>query len=159
MTTVSGSSVSSRAENLAECLPQSHPMMSSRGLLIWLWQEIEQLPPLQRCAYLLNFTDGNLGLLTVCGIVSIRQIGRTLQLTADQFQRAWLLLEWREDQREQARSLTDYDEQFAMLWQQLPLNDLTLAALLGTSRENVIHLRLVARLRLRRQLVSQQFRH
>jgi hypothetical protein len=114
------------------------------------------LPPLQRLAYLLNFTDGEIEWFWFYGIASLRRIGQVLQLAPEQFNRAWVLLEWRAEQRQFAHSLTTYDEQFALLWQQLPLNDLTIAALLETTRQNVINLRQAARKRLRRKMLERQ---
>ena len=124
--------------------------------LSYLWQEIEVLPPLQRVAYLLSFADGELAWFWCSGIASIRRIGKVLQLTNEQFNRAWVLLDWRAEQRQIAQSLTSYDEQFALLWQHLPLNDLTIAALLSTSQQNVLHLRQAARQRLRRKMIERQ---
>jgi hypothetical protein len=117
-----------------------------------IWQAIEQLPPLQRLALLLNFTDGKIEWFWLSGIVSIRDIGRKLRLTPDQFNRLWVLMEWNEIRREQARGLTEYDEKFALLWQQLPLNDLTIATLLETTQSNVIALRQTARHQLRHRI-------
>lgn len=125
-----------------------------RAFLATLWYEVEQLPPLQRIAYLLNFTDGEIELFWFYGIASIRQIGKVVQLTNEQFNRVWVLLEWNEMQRACAQSLTNDDEKFAMLWQHLPLNDLTIASLLETSRQNVINLRQAARKRLSRKISS-----
>ncbi len=122
------------------------------ALLAHLWAEIEDLPPLQRLAYLLNFTDGEIEWFWFYGIASLRRVGQTLALTNDQFQRLWVLLDWRVEQRQVARLLSTYDEQFALLWHQLPLPDLTIAALLETTRQNVINLRQAARQRLRRKL-------
>ena len=109
-------------------------------------------PPLQRLAYLLNFTDGEIEMFWLYGIASIRQIGQVIQLTNEQFNRVWVLLEWNEAQRQEARGLTNYDEKFAFLWQQLPLNDLTIATLLATTRQNIINLRQAARKRLSRKM-------
>lgn len=130
------------------------PETAERAFLEQLWCEIEQLPPLQRRAYLLHGTDGDIELFWVYGIVSLRHIGNVLQLTNEQFQRAWVLLEWNDTQREQARALTSYEEKFAMLWQQLPLNDLVLAALLETTPQNVLALREAARSRLSQKMAD-----
>jgi DNA-directed RNA polymerase specialized sigma24 family protein len=142
--------------NLPATGPQPDEEVAWRTFLTQLWKEIEQLPPLQRLAYLLNFTDGEIEWFWFYGIASIRQIGQTLQLTSEQFNRAWVLMEWDEAQRQRLRALTTYDEQFASLWLSLPLNDLLLAALLETTRQNVINLRQAARKRLRRKMVERQ---
>ncbi len=123
-----------------------------RSFLAQFWSEVAQLPPLQRLAMGLTFTDGELACIWLHGIVSIRQIGQTLQLTPEQFNRLWVLLEWNEEQRERARALTNPAEKFALLWQHLPLNDLTIAALLETSQQNVVRLRQAARERLHRRI-------
>jgi hypothetical protein len=128
----------------------------ARLVLKSLWQVIVQLPPLQRLALLLNFTDGDIEWFWLSGIVSIRDIGRTLRLTPDQFNRLWVLMEWSEVRREQARRLTDDDEKFALLWQQLPLNDLTIAALLETTQSDVIALRQTARQQLRHHINTKE---
>jgi hypothetical protein len=124
-----------------------------------LWAEIEQLPPLQRIAYLLNFTagEGALEIFWLNGVVSIRRIGATLQLTDEHFTRAWddpALAAKLSQSRDQGR---DYDEKFAWLWQQLPLNDQTIARMLDTERQKVINLRKAAGDRLARRLAA--FRH
>ncbi len=123
-----------------------------RVYLAQIWHEMAKLPLLQRRAYLLNFTDGAIEWFWFYGIASIRKIGQTLQLTNEQFNRLWVLLEWHEESRERARLLTDPEEKFALLWQQLPLNDLTIAALLATTQQNVFQLRQAARQHLRRTL-------
>ncbi len=124
------------------------------ALLAIFWREIERMPPLQRLAYLLNFVEGNIEWFWFYGVTSIRQIGKTLQLTNEQFNRLWVLLEWNAEPRERARSLTNYDEKFALLWQQLPLNDLTIAALLETTQQNVLNIRQAARQRLRQTMCN-----
>ncbi|HXG68432.1 MAG TPA: hypothetical protein VNO70_25280, partial [Blastocatellia bacterium] len=108
-----------------------------------LWAEVEQLPPLQRIAYLLNFTaaDGQLELFWTYGVATVRRIGAVLQLTEEQFARAWPELPWSDEERRRAEALTSYDEKFALLWQHLPLTDATIAKMLGTERQKVINLR------------------
>jgi RNA polymerase sigma factor (sigma-70 family) len=124
-----------------------------REFLNLLWAEIEQLPPLQRIAYLLNFTsaDGELELFLVYGAATIRRIGAVLQLTEDHFARAWMDLQLSEEERRRA-SLAGYDERFALLWQRLPLADTTIARMLGTERQKVINLRKAASDRLSRRM-------
>ena len=134
--------------------PEEAEEVAWRTLL--LWQDIEALPRLQRLAYLLSCTDGEIEWFWVYGIASIRRVGKALQLSPEQFNRAWVLLDWRAEQRRIAQSLTSYDEQFALLWQHLPLNDLTIAALLATSQQNVMNLRQAARQRLRRKMIERQ---
>ncbi|MEP7337584.1 MAG: hypothetical protein ABI977_07545 [Acidobacteriota bacterium] len=126
-----------------------------RQFLEKLWAEIEQLPPLQRIAYLLNFTAGNgsLEIFWLYGVASVRRIGATLGLSDEQFARAWAEYE---TIKEQAERLTGYDEKFALLWRYLPLNDQTIARLIGTERQKVINLRKAAGDRLARRLAMFQ---
>src|SRR4029079_4859469 len=94
-----------------------------------LWSEIRELPQRQRAAILLNLKDsqGNsmIEMLPVTGIASIRQIAETLEIRA---------------------------EDFAGLWNKLPLDDNQIAERLGITRQQVINLRKSARDRLARRL-------
>jgi hypothetical protein len=94
-----------------------------------LWAEICQLPHRQRIALLLNLRDeqdrGVIGLLPLTGIRTFHQIAEALSMT---------------------------DEQFAELWNQLPLDDAAIAGHLGISRQQVINLRKSARQRLVRRM-------
>src|SRR5262249_43971304 len=127
-----------------------------REILERLWSEIELLPPLQRIAYLLNFTaaDGEVDLFWTYGVATVRRIGAVLQLTDEQFARVWPELKLNDQQRRCAEALTNYDEKFALLWQHLPLTDITIAKLLGTERQKVINLRKAAGDRLARRFGS-----
>jgi DNA-directed RNA polymerase specialized sigma24 family protein len=144
----------SREELLPDVGPRPNEAAEWREFLGQLWAEIEQLPNLQRIAYLLNFTagDGQLELFWAYGVVSIRGIGSALQLTADQFGRAWLELGLTDEERRKAEALTSYDEKFAQLWQYLPLTDLMIAKILVTERQKVINLRKAAGNRLSRRM-------
>lgn len=94
-----------------------------------LWLEICQLPERQRAALLLNLRDDRGGdviaLFPMLGVASIRQIAEVLGLRA---------------------------EDFAALWHDLPLDDATIAARLGVTRQQVINLRKSARERLARRM-------
>jgi len=127
-----------------------------RQFLEKLWSEIEQLPPLQRIAYLLNFTagDGALESFWLYGVVSVRRIGAILGLSDEQFARVWADPVMDEKARRQAARLTGYDEKFALLWHYLPLSDQTIARLIGTERQKVINLRKSAGDRVARRLVA-----
>lgn len=99
-----------------------------RSYLRRLWEEITQLPPAQRAALLLNLRDAHEGvtwLLPLAGVASVRQIAEAVAVPA---------------------------EQFAALWNQLPLDDATIAELLGVTRQQVINLRKSARARLARRM-------
>lgn len=143
---------------LSEILPAAGPLPDELAewseFLGQLWVEIEQLPRMQRLAYLLNFTagEGQLELFRIYGVVSIRGIGAALQLTDDQFVRVWPELPLSDEERRRAEAATSYDEKFMRLWLHLPLTDATLAKILGTERQKVINLRKAAGNRLSRRL-------
>ncbi len=120
-----------------------------------LWIEIEQMPRLQRIAYLLNFTaaNGQVELFLTYGVATIRRIGSVLELTEEQFSLVWPELQLSDETRHYAEALTSYDERFALLWQHLPLTDATIARMLGTQRQKVINLRKAAGDRLSRRLI------
>jgi DNA-directed RNA polymerase specialized sigma24 family protein len=94
-----------------------------------LWVQIRELPRGQRVALLMNLRAGGaapaLALLPLTGIAGIREIGETLEIAA---------------------------EEFARLWNLLPLDDLAIAGLLGVTRQQVINLRKSARERLIRRI-------
>jgi hypothetical protein len=144
--------------SIGDLLPDTGPrpdeMAEWSEFLRRLWAEIEQLPVLQRIAYLLNFTAGEcqLELFWTYGVVSLRGIGAVLQLTEDQFSRLWPELQLTDEERHKAEALSSYDEKFALLWRRLPLTDLMIAKLLGTERQKVINLRKAAGARLSRRL-------
>lgn len=90
-----------------------------------LWTEIRLLPREQRLALLLHLRDrrGNsvLFLLPVTGVASFPEIAAALGMDVDGF---------------------------ARLWNELPSDDLAIAALIGCPRQRVINLRMAARKRL-----------
>jgi hypothetical protein len=149
-----------QARPLSERLPDARPLPDEVAewseLLGRLWAEIDQLPRLQRMAYLLNFTagDGQLELFWIYGVVSVRGIGAALQITEDQFVRVWPELQLSEEHRCHAESALGYDERFALLWQYLPLTDAAIARVLGTERQKVINLRKAAGDRISRRLAQ-----
>jgi RNA polymerase sigma factor (sigma-70 family) len=104
-------------------------LLERRVHLERLWKEIQELPVRQRSALLLNLRDeqgqGVIELLPLTGVASIRQIARALDMA---------------------------DEQFAALWNGLPLDDAAIAGLLGITRQQVINLRKSARERLARRM-------
>ena len=99
-----------------------------RSNLERLWTEICELPVKQRVALLLNLRDeqgrGVITLLPLIRIASIRQLAETLAMPP---------------------------EQLAALWDDLPLDDATIAKQLGVTRQQVINLRKSARERLARR--------
>jgi hypothetical protein len=94
-----------------------------------LWIEVCELPRLQRVALLLNLRDAGGGsviaFIPFLKIASRHEIAETLAMT---------------------------DEQFAELWNNLPLDDTSIAGLLGVTRQQVINLRKTARERLARRM-------
>ena len=102
--------------------------IDQRSQLEKLWLEISELPLRQRIALLLSLRDeqgrGVLTLFPLVRIASIRQIAETLSMSA---------------------------EQLATLWNELPLEDATIAHSLQVTRQQVINLRKCARQRLLRR--------
>jgi len=94
-----------------------------------LWAQIRELPRPQRVALLLNLRAGDstpaLTIMPMTGVADIRAIAATLEIGS---------------------------EEFAKLWNQLPLDDLAIAALLSLTRQQVINLRKSARERLIRRI-------
>ena len=144
------------SEQLSDAAPLPEDQSTWRQFLEKLWAEIEQLPPLQRIAFLLNFTagEGALEIFWLHGVANVRRIGTVVQLSDEQFLRVWNDPALDESVKLQAAKLKSYDEKFALLWRYLPLSDLTIARLIGTERQKVINLRKAAGDRLARRLVA-----
>lgn len=94
-----------------------------------LWSQIRDLPLAQRVALLLNLRAAGgqaaVALLPLTGVAGLRQIAEVLDLPV---------------------------EEFAAMWNTLPLDDLTIAERLGVTRQRVINLRKSARERLTRRM-------
>src|SRR5262249_27822435 len=94
-----------------------------------LWDQIRGLPRAQRVALLLSMRTPGTGsaaaLLPVAGVAGIPQIAEVLEFSS---------------------------EEFAAMWNLLPMDDLTIAAKLGLTRQQVINLRKSARERLLRRI-------
>lgn len=114
---------------IADAAPSVEQKLIDRSALAAAWSEICLLPPRQRSALLLNLRDGEgspgLSLLVERGIASMADIAAATGLSTTQ--------------------LKD-------LWERLPLDDLTIAQSIGSTRQNVINLRKSARERLARRL-------
>jgi hypothetical protein len=140
--------------SLIEAVPARGPLpdqeAETRELLELLWAEIEQLPRYQRIALLLNFTlaGGESEIFVFYGVAGLRRIGRTLELNDEHYARWWSRLPADED-----LPASD-DEKFAALWESLPLDDLTIAGMLDTTRQNVINLRSSALKRIQRRMAN-----
>ncbi|HEY2019291.1 MAG TPA: hypothetical protein VGH38_37545 [Bryobacteraceae bacterium] len=94
-----------------------------------LWEQIRELPEGQRAALLLNLRCGTVGsaaaLIPLTGVATVREV---------------------------AAALGFLPEEFAAIWNSLPLDDLAIAERLGITRQKVINLRKSARERLIRRM-------
>jgi hypothetical protein len=117
--------------NLAAPTLDFETILEQQHLLALLWQEVCQLPRRQRLALLLNFRDPRgqdlISLLPYTRTAAIEQIAEALEFP-----------------------LVDFLE----LWKKLPLDDMTIAELLGAKRQQVINLRKCARERLERRMTA-----
>jgi DNA-directed RNA polymerase specialized sigma24 family protein len=115
----------------ADHAPMAEMVLEQRASLREVWAEIMELPERQRAALLLNMRDpeggGILDLLPTTGVVTMDNIARALGMSRE-----------------------DLDT----LWPDLPLDDLTIAARLGITRQQVINLRKSGRARLARRLAG-----
>jgi hypothetical protein len=127
------STASAEGESPAERLPDPqagvHSVVYHRQFLRWLWTEVRTLPARQCAALLLNLRDENQN-----GIL-------------------FLLLELEiADQAQIASAMAMSGETLKAMWDELPLDDLTIAGILAVERQQVINLRKSARDRLARRL-------
>lgn len=103
--------------------------VEKRAFLQRLWEELQQLPRNQRAALLLNLKGadgcGSIALFPATGIANLRQLASALEMSV---------------------------ENFAEVWNELPLEDSRIAELLGLTRQQVINARKSARERLTRRL-------
>src|SRR5919205_2049 len=89
-----------------------------RMFLQRLWEELQQLPRNQRAALLLNLKDASgfssITLFPATGIAGMRELAAALEISA---------------------------EDFAAVWNELPIEDMRIAELLGLTRQQVINAR------------------
>lgn len=120
--------ISDRQQSLEAALDESEPRdlapspveaLKWQEYLRWLWNELALLSRPQRAAFLLH--SNVTPEFEIRGIASIRKIAAVLELSP---------------------------EEIAQLWNQIPVEDLAIADLLGQERQQVINLRRVARDRL-----------
>lgn len=109
---------------------EAMPMqVERRDFLRALWREIEQLLPMQRQALLLNLRDEEtanvMALIVLTGTARFDDVASLLGMTG---------------------------EELSEIWNDLPLDDLRIAARLNVTRQQVINLRKSARERLRRRV-------
>ena len=120
-------------EDHLERVADPHELIDSelqrRTYLRRLWSEIRELKPNQRTALLLNLRDPDGGdvvsVFPVSGIATMNEIADALSMSADEL---------------------------ASLWNELPLDDITIANHLSVTRQQVINLRKSARERLTRRM-------
>lgn len=114
---------------IAESDASQAAQLEGRQRLEALWRETCALPAAQRAALLLslrNIEGGSaIPLFSLMGIASANEVAAAIELPV---------------------------RQLAKLWPRLPLDDLTIAPILGVTRQQVINLRLAARQRLARRL-------
>lgn len=113
--------------SLAHHQPAADSVLELRASLRALWHDVRQLAPKQRAALLLNLRDAHgrecLSLLPLTRTATIAEIAAAVEMPP---------------------------ERFAALWNELPLTDAAIAALLGMTPRQIIKLRRLARERLRR---------
>ncbi len=119
---------SHRIDAVADPEPRVDAALEHRGHIERVWAQIRDLPLRQRHALLLNLKDDAITLFLTTGAASLRDIATSLELPV---------------------------EEFAALWNDLPLPDNTIAARLGCTRQQVINLRVAARKRLAHRLGPQ----
>ena len=119
----------SPAREAADPSPDISEQLEQRQTLQHTWEQIVELPPRQRAALLLNLRDPEGGavlhLLPGTAVVTIAGIAAALEMT---------------------------ELALGALWERLPLDDLSIAAQLKITRQQVINLRKSARARLNRRL-------
>ena len=121
-------------ERVADTTPPVDTTVEQRFYLKRLWEEICELPLRQRVALLLNLKDeyGNsqVEMLPFTGVATMRQIAGVLEMD---------------------------DEEFARLWNDLPMEDARIAERLNLTRQQIINLRKAARQRLANKMRSLAF--
>ena len=115
------------------------------------WSAVLKLLVWHRVAYLLNNRDGDLEALPLYGVATLEEIGDALELTDKQFANL-------------ARELSvekppapgpSCGRRFLEFWKFLPLEDITIAAVLEVARAQVISYRSKAKERLKRMLQAE----
>jgi RNA polymerase sigma factor (sigma-70 family) len=119
----------SSADNIESGAADPGQRLELKQWVTEVWKQICGLPRGQRVALLLNLRTPGAGsaaaLLPLTGVAGIRQIAAVLEFSV---------------------------EEFAAMWNLLPMDDLAIAAKLGVTRQQVINLRKAARERLLRRI-------
>jgi DNA-directed RNA polymerase specialized sigma24 family protein len=117
-------------ESIIEPFSNHATKYETRQFLEILWKEIGLLPGNQRAALLLNLRDPDgvnaVALFVIVGVARFREIAEAIGTSVDEL---------------------------AAMWESLPIDDLTIAARLNMTRQQVINLRRSARERLARRTV------
>lgn len=113
-------------EGLAHAGPRVDELIDQRERLGRVWAEVTDLPLRQRHALLLNLRDDAASLFLTIGATTLREVAAALEMPI---------------------------EEFALLWNDLPLADNAIAARLACTRQQVINLRMAARKRLGHRLL------
>jgi DNA-directed RNA polymerase specialized sigma24 family protein len=123
------STVSDAMDDIPDTAAGIGDVLEQRDRLLRVWNEIVELPARQRAALLLNLRDPEGGavlqMLPSTGVVAEPRIAAALGMDLAQLTR---------------------------VWNRLPLDDLSIAAMLRVTRQQVINLRKSARARLARRL-------
>jgi hypothetical protein len=118
---------------LADPAQQFDVILDHRARIKQVWDEVLQLPVRQRAALLLNLRDSQGGsavaMLPILRIATIQQIAEALEIP---------------------------DEELALVWNDLPVDDAAIGKRLGATRQQVSNLRKCARERLARRLAAIQ---
>lgn len=121
--------VDTELPDVADSAPTQLATLESRRFVEHVWREIQALRPLQRAALLLNLRDTDGGnaaaLFILLGVAEFAEIAAAMGMEV---------------------------ERLAEIWGRLPLDDLTIAGMMGFQRQQVINLRRAARERLSRRL-------
>ena len=126
--------VPSEEIDAADPLPPHASRFENTQLVEVLWKEIRRLTENQRAALLLNLRDPSgvnaIALFVVLGVARVEEIAAAIRATP---------------------------AELAAMWSSLPLDDITIAARLGVTRQQVINLRRAARERLARSTRLERF--
>jgi hypothetical protein len=137
--------------------PTADETLELKELTACVWVAVRRLSPPRRAAYLLNLPRGD-GLFTFVaqGTASLRDIGRTLGLTPEQYERIWQRIPLDERERVLAERCANDDERFALLVRRVPLKDAVIGAALGIAEEAVPALRAKAKAVIRRSVEARR---
>lgn len=115
-----------------DATPRADEVVEQKQWLARLWVEIRELPMQQRVALLLHLRDDRgspaIALFPITGVATHQELATAMDMT---------------------------EREVAEVWGRLPLDDLTIGARFGISRQQVINLRQSARKRLARRMAAQ----